>query len=175
MRKNLIFAIMILILCSCASREYRIHGTVTEDSLEGVQIFLVTYGYSDAAHVDSVYIRDRHFEFTGKEARIADLRVDYHHRDGIQKLLVATEPGDIFVTIGRISSGGGTPLNDSLEVWKGLTQEYNRMLYENTLSQAPKEKTDSIKQIYVARTHAMADAVGEDSILGKFLLKLYPR
>ena len=175
MKKTLILATLSLLLCSCAGREYRIHGTVTEDSLEGVQIFLVTSGYEDSAHVDSVYIKDHKFEFTGRECRMADLRVDWRKRDGIQNLLVATEPGDIFVTIGRQSSGSGTPLNDSLEVWKNLTLDYNSKNFRYFTENAPKEKTDSLKRIYVDRTHEMARNVGEDSILGKFLLKLYPR
>ena len=175
--KNTLFllsALAAFLLCSCVREQYRIHGRVTSNDLEDIQVFLVPLGQEDAAHVDSVHIHDHAFSFKGKEHRMCEIRLAKYHRDKGQNLLVVTEPGDIYVTIGPDSSGGGTPQNDSLQVWKELTISRNRRfgpLYDAGL----KAQADSVHQAYKERTWAMAQALGEDSILGAFLLNLYPR
>ncbi|SKC40320.1 protein of unknown function [Bacteroidales bacterium WCE2004] len=175
MRKALIFITVsiVLILSSCTRSQYRIHGRVTSGDLEGVQIFLVPLGHEDAEHVDSVYIHNYEFSFKGDTQWMCDIRLDKRHRDKGQNLLVVTEPGDIYVTIGPDSVGGGTPQNDSLQVWKDLTIRQNRLsaeLRRNGLD----AQADSTFAIYKARTQAMAVATGAESTLGAFLLGLYP-
>ena len=175
MRKALIFITVsiVLILSSCSRSQYRIHGRVTSGDLEGVQIFLVPLGHEDAEHVDSVYIHNYEFSFKGDTQWMCDIRLDKRHRDKGQNLLVVTEPGDIYVTIGPDSVGGGTPQNDSLQVWKDLTIRQNRLsaeLRRNGLD----AQADSTFAIYKARTQAMAVATGAESTLGAFLLGLYP-
>lgn len=104
----------------------RICGSVELERLEGVQIFLVPFsGPQDAAHVDSIPIRDLKFEFVTDTPMVAMLRLDYRHRMGVQELLVITEPGEVSVTIGPLSTCTGTPQNDSLQVWKRLTEKLN--------------------------------------------------
>ena len=161
------------LLCACGRDEYRIHGRVTSNELEGVKIFLVPYGHEERENVDSVLIHNHEFEFRGREHWMCTLRLISHERHKGQNLLVATEPGDIYVTIGPDSRGGGTPQNDSLQVWKDLTIEHNRrlgQLYDAGL----KEEATEEHAAYRTRTQQMALALGEDSILGAFLLQLYP-
>ena len=161
------------LLCACGRDEYRIHGRVTSNELEGVKIFLVPYGHEERENVDSVLIHNHEFEFRGREHWMCTLRLISHERHKGQNLLVATEPGDIYVTIGPDSRGGGTPQNDSLQVWKDLTIEHNRrlgQLYDAGL----KEEAAEEHAAYRTRTQQMAFALGEDSILGAFLLQLYP-
>ena len=175
MRKALLLlsALAVLLLPSCGRDRYRIHGRVTSNELEDIQVFLVPLGQEDAAHVDSVHIHDHAFSFRGKEHRMCEIRLSKYHRDKGQNLLVVTEPGDIYVTIGPDSSGGGTPQNDSLQVWKDLTISRNKRfgkLYDAGL----KVEADSVHRQYKERTWAMAHELGDDSILGAFLLNLYP-
>ena len=161
------------LLCACGRDEYRIHGRVTSNELEGVKIFLVPYGHEERENVDSVLIHNHEFEFRGREHWMCTLRLISHERHKGQNLLVATEPGDIYVTIGPDSRGGGTPQNDSLQVWKDLTIEHNRrlgQLYDAGL----KEEASEEHAAYRTRTQQMALELGEDSILGAFLLQLYP-
>ena len=101
------------------------------------------------------------------------IRLDRRHRDTGQNLLVATEPGDIYVTIGPDSHGGGTPQNDSAQVWKDLTIEHNKV-YGGLYDAGLKEQADSVHRIYKERTQQMALSLGEDSIFGEFLLGMYP-
>lgn len=161
------------LLCACGRDEYRIHGRVTSNELEGVKIFLVPYGHEERENVDSVLIHNHEFEFRGREHWMCTLRLISHERHKGQNLLVATEPGDIYVTIGPDSRGGGTPQNDSLQVWKDLTIEHNRRLGQ-LYDAGMKEEATEEHAAYRTRTQQMALAVGEDSILGAFLLQLYP-
>ena len=132
-----------MMACTHADREScRIHGVVENPQLNGKQIFLVPLENSSAEAVDSVYIQDGKFEFVTDTCHMAQIIMDYHFRDGVQRLLVITEPGDINVTIGEVSSSSGTPGNDSLEVWKKATEKHQREM--GTFRRAAKEmeKTD---------------------------------
>ncbi|HAT61630.1 MAG TPA: hypothetical protein DCS83_03640 [Prevotella sp.] len=112
-------AFMILILSGCNSApRCHIIGYVNA-SLEGKKIYLVPlFGPQDKDHFDSTFIHNHHFFFKKDSTELAIVRVDYHYRYGLEDMLVITEPGQVKVTIGPISSCGGTPQNDSLQAWK---------------------------------------------------------
>ena len=173
-RSLLLVAVLAAALfASCGRDQYRIHGRVTSNDLEGIQIFLVPVGHEEPWNVDSVYIHNHEFFFKGDKHWMCALRLDKHHRDKGQNLLVATEPGDIYVTIGPDSHGGGTPQNDSLQVWKDLTIKNNQI--EGQMRNAGlKQQADSLHKVYKERTQALALSLGEESIAGAFLLDLYP-
>ena len=175
MKKTILFvaALAVFLLSSCGRDQYRIHGRVTSNELEGIQVFLVPLGHEEPENVDSVFIRNHEFFFKGKEHWMCEIRLDRYHRDKGQNLLVITEPGDIYVTIGPNSTGGGTPQNDSIQVWKDLTMETNKM-YSEMVNAGMKVKADSLRAAYKDRTRRMAVSLGEDSTLGTFLLNLYP-
>lgn len=152
------------LLCSCNNGGYHIRGTVTDPALEGAIVFLVPVTepvhLPEKDNLDSTFIRNGRFEFKGTEERLVDVRIEKFKRMGVQNLLVVTEPGEIEVVIGARSSGRGTPQNDSLQVWKDITE--NRL------------KLGFTPQTYMDRTRDMAHAVGDESTLGSFLLGLYP-
>ena len=175
MRNPLLFIAVLaaFLLSSCGRDQYRIHGRVASNDLDGVQVFLVPLGHEEPENVDSVVIHDHEFFFKGREHWMCEIRLDRYNRDKGQNLLVVTEPGDIYVTIGPDSSGGGTPQNDSIQVWKDLTMETNKM-YSAMRSEGMKEQADSLRAAYKDRTRQMALSLGEESILGTFLLNLYP-
>ncbi|MBO6082824.1 MAG: DUF4369 domain-containing protein [Bacteroidales bacterium] len=166
-------AVTAFLLCACGRGEYRIHGRVVSNELEGVKVFLVPVGHEERENVDSVLIHNHEFEFRGDRHWMCTVRLIAHERNKGQDLLVATEPGDIYVTIGPDSHGGGTPQNDSLQVWKDLTIQKNK-IYGELYNAGRKAEADSIHAAYKERTRAMAFALGEESIAGAFLLNLYP-
>lgn len=167
-------ALLGVLLFSCSDPDrYRIHGRVTSNDLEGVQVFLVPLGHEEPENVDSVAIRNHEFAFKGDRHWMCEIRLDRYHRNKGQNLLVATEPGDIYVTIGSESTGGGTPQNDSLQVWKNLTVASNKEWAE-LMGTGRKDLADSSRAAYRDRTREMALAVGEESILGGFLLNMFP-
>lgn len=175
MKRTLILAVLLAagVCVSCGRDQYRIHGRVTSNELEGIRIFLVPVGHEEPWNVDSLEIHNHEFSFKGRKHWMCTIRLDRKHRDKGQNLLVATEPGDIYVTIGPDSHGGGTPQNDSLQVWKDLTIQKNQ-IYGQLYEAGMKAAADSVHQAYKLRTQEMALALGEESIAGAFLLNLYP-
>ncbi len=158
-----------------------IHGTMESSRWDGKKIFLVPmFGLQDAAHVDSVVIKDGKFEFTADTTEMKVIRVDYHFRDGVQDLLVVSEPGDVKVTIGSNSISGGTPQNDSLQVWKdkviSFNTEYNKLRMQvrqggstDSLMAKGKEIQNAMREFNVAFAQRQPEGVFKN-----FLKNMYP-
>lgn len=175
--KKIIFTLLAgtALLASCSQdKGYVIYGTVSNPELEGAQVFLVPLENATKETIDSVYISNQMFEFRGTEEKIADVRIERFKRLGNENLLVITEPGETFVTIGQVSSGRGTPQNDSLQVWKNLTKQYN-MQVSSLRSQGRKEDAAALRESYIARTRQMASNVGKETTLGTFLNSRFPQ
>ena len=160
--KKIIFTLFTAaMLASCTrGNEYVIHGTVASHELEGAKVYLVPVEEVSKENVDSTYIHNLFFEFRGTEERVVDIRLERRKRLGVETLLVVTEPGDIYVTLGKTSTGRGTPQNDTIQAWKHLTQS----LYRKQID----------KEYYFSRTLEMARNIGEESTLGSFLLSSIP-
>lgn len=168
-----LFAVMALMTSCSQEKEYVIYGTVSNPDLEGAQVFLVPLENAVKETIDSVYIHNQVFEFRGTEEKMAEIRIERFKRLGNENLLVVTEPGETFVTIGQVSSGRGTPQNDSLQVWKNLTKQYY-MQAGSLARQDRKEDAAALRESYVARTREMASNVGKESTLGTFLNSRFP-
>lgn len=152
------------LICSCNKGGYHISGTVADPELEGAIVFLVPVmepvHLPEKDNLDSTFIKNGKFEFRGTTERMVDVRLEKFKRMGVQNLLVVTEPGEISVVLGPRSSGSGTPQNDSLQVWKDITENRGKLGF--------------VPETYMERTRSMAHAVGDESTLGSFLLSLYP-
>lgn len=173
-----------VVMAGCKSESKgicHIHGTMESSRWDGKKIFLVPmFGAQDAAHVDSVVIKDGKFEFTADTTEMKVIRVDYHYRDGVQDLLIASEPGDVNVTIGANSISGGTPQNDSLQVWKDqimkFNADYNQLRMQarqagsdDILMTKGKEIQQQLRAYNAAFSQRMTPGVFKD-----FLQKMYP-
>ena len=160
--KKIIFTLFAAaMLASCTrSNEYVIHGTVASHELEGAKVYLVPIEDVTKENLDSTYIHNQFFEFRGTEERVADIRLQKSKRLGVETLLVVTEPGDIYVTLGKTSTGRGTPQNDTIQAWKHLTQSLYRKQIEH--------------EYFINRTKQMARNIGKESTLGSFLLSSIP-
>ena len=134
-----------MVMSSCSSesgKNCRIHGTMESAQWDGKKIYLVPmFGHVDAAHVDSTIIKNGRFEFAIDSCEMKRITVEVTARYGTQDLLVVTELGDIQVTIGKNSRAGGTPENDSLQVWKDQLMKYSAAL--NLLSKQEKYVNDT--------------------------------
>ena len=182
-----LFSFFLLSACQQNDGKCHIEGTVNGEQYEGKRIFLVPFsGPATAETVDSIEIKDGKFEFTPDSMQIYKILLDYHYRFGTQPLIVVAEPGDIMVTIDTISSAVGTPQNDSLQVWKELTEKHQReygalmrlvnanVKQNDTIEAAKvKEQAQKIHVAYKNRTRAMA-ANMEGTILGSFLKGMFP-
>lgn len=176
-----IFAIIMALLgasCHKSEPEFVVKGTTSQARLNGVQVFLVPYGtkqYEDSIGVDSVVIEDGKFEFKGKGEYLARVTIDRHHRYGTQDLLIVTEPGcEVDVVIDSISSGHGTPQNETLQRWKEMKHVHDAIigpqiqrvyhLRQSGDSLAALALSDSIK---IANQQFASEVVGLANILGK--------
>ena len=189
-----LFGLMVLavVLAGCSQKaaqsgECVIKGTVANPSLEGKRIFLVPLeGPSDAAHVDSIEIKDGKFEFHKDTVMMAKILMDYHYRYNTQVLLVVTDPGTVEVVIDSVSSAKGTPQNDLLQRWKEMTEAHNAQigsihrtmneskLFADTLRlKALKMRGDSIHLAYKQASRKMAKEM-DDCVLKDFLDKMFP-
>lgn len=161
-----------------------IEGTAPT-SLNGKKIYLVPlFGPRDKAHVDSAVVTDGKFQMTTDTLMMAMLRVDLIARFGTQDLLIVTEKGTIHATIGALSHAGGTPLNDSLQVWKDLTEatkNEQRDLYVHSRKdfkdkaklEAAKQKALDLQLAYLDRTRQLKANV-KPSVLYDFFEKALP-
>lgn len=154
-----LFASVLLMSCT-QNKEYVIYGTVASPDLEGAKVYLVPIEDVTKENLDSTYIHNQFFEFRGTEERVVDIRLQKSKRLGVETLLVVTEPGEIYVTLGRSSTGRGTPQNDTIQAWKHLTHSFYRRQID--------------REYYFSRTMEMAKNIGENSTLGSFLISSIP-
>jgi len=173
-----IVALLLVAVASCDGRQEpsaslcRIHGVAPNPNLEGKQIFLVPLTNDTRWNVDSVVIRDGRFAFERDTLMMAKIIIDYHFRQGFQPLLVVVEPGDIHVEIDSISSAHGTPQNDSLQMWKQITEAHNARQFALRKDGRVAE-ADSLHLAYKRYTRQLAANLRE-GVLHDFLENLYP-
>lgn len=179
---------LLLLACNAPERggQCRILGTINPH-WNGRNIYLVPLmGPTDAAHVDSAVIKNGRFEFATDTVGMAVIRVGYRYRMGLQELLVVTEPGEVRVHIDSISSGGGTPQNDSLSKWKQAVALRDSELRECLrLSAQALQRGDTVEAVRLRtgiegihgrfKTFTLQMAAGlHTGPLSDFLFSLYP-
>lgn len=176
-------AAALLTACGGAARngECHIHGELCSDKWDGEYIFFVPMYDKEAVGVDSVKIKGRTFDFTTAKSCVSDIRLSWRTRYGTQSLLVAYEPGEVSVRIDSVSSGWGTPLNDSLQAWKERSERYNTtaesllkaahnfgVAGDSVAASAMKAQARAARDEYREATIRLADAT-EGSPLADFL------
>ena len=157
---------MALAACNAGNTDVcRIHGTMMDPSHDGMTVYLVPLENPDSIGVDSTVIENAHFEFETQKHILAAVRMAFFNRAHAQQILVVTEPGDIQVTMGDVSSSAGTPQNDSLQAWKEATEFYQsqRLAARNE----PQAVLDSLEQNYMYYTWKMTEGLG-DCLLSQF-------
>jgi hypothetical protein len=121
--RNLVvpFLFSLFVLLSCTSeKNFLLVGSLPDKSYDGETIYLVPMENAVKERVDSTIIREGAFRFQGRVTapEIYIIRAKPVLRYNLEELLVVREPGGLTVKIDMKSSVGGTPLNDSLQVWK---------------------------------------------------------
>lgn len=190
--KNLVYLLTlpVFFMAACTQdtkKECHIYGQMQDHSHDGKKIYLVPMFKPDSVGVDSTVIENGRFEFATAKNMMAIVRVELRSRYGLEDLLVVTEPGDVIVTVGRVSRGGGTLQNDSLQKWKEMTFKHRKLLspYLKRMNDARKSgdslalksvkvRIDSLSRIYRHYSQRMAEGVGSGS-LREFLNARFPR
>ncbi len=189
--KKITAALCALLLSACSSSNQgngtcQINGTLGSDKWDGQYIFLVPINKGDSVGVDSTIVHGHEFHFTATKSIVADIRLSWRTRFGTQNLLVVTEPGTVTVTIDSVSSGGGTPQNDSLQSWKRRTEEYKHTAtalgraYQNFYAAGDSVSGDALRaeasakyQSYRNASLNMAKQM-EGTALADFLNRMFP-
>lgn len=159
----------------------QIMGTVEGHALDGKTIYLVpVLGPHDASHVDSATISNGRFRFAVDSAEVKVIRVGYRYRENIEDLLVVSEPGTVKAHIGKISSCGGTPQNDSLQAWKEQMEQFRQTLAMLQQAKMQSSRPDTVNllltQLYRHQQQSIAAFTKRQpkGALRDFLQKLYP-
>lgn len=118
--KKLLLLISAVLLVSCSQNKpkYTINGTLPSKQYDGEFVYLVPAIGDSPSNVDSTFIKDGKFVFTGDTERVSIIRVRPVLRLKLQELLVVTEKGNITVALDTNSIGGGTLQNKLLQQWK---------------------------------------------------------
>lgn len=121
MRNSIILAVLCSLSLAACSRNAKmvINGTVP-DQWNGFNVYFCPLPHPTADVVDSAMVTDGKFTFTipADSCYMARLQLDATAGSDLQMLYIAIEPGELNVELNKDSRGGGTPLNDSLQVWK---------------------------------------------------------
>ena len=121
MRRVFAFAALLSLLLAGCSKESRmvINGTISSQ-WDGVNVYFCPLPHPTEDVVDSTAVKNGTFTFTipADSCYVARLQLDATVGSDIQMLYVAVEPGILNVELSENSHGGGTPLNDTLQVWK---------------------------------------------------------
>ena len=163
-----------------------IQGT-TNERFEGKKIFLLpAEGPATMETVDSVVITNGEFAFQSEPGEMKIIRIDYRYRTGVEDLLVVMEPGNLEVIIDSISSGKGTPQNDTLQAWKERTMQHYRDLApyriqakeaekagDRATVDALKQKIESLEKAYKKYSRDLTDRLKEGTLY-EFLNTRFP-
>lgn len=164
-----------------------ITGTANE-RFEGKKIFLVPVdGPATMETVDSVVITDGKFAFASEPGEMKSIRIDFRHRMHVEDLLLVMEPGQVEVVIDTISSAQGTPMNDTLQLWKERTMQYHRSLNplhrqrqaaeqagDQTTAASLKAEMERLGKAYRKDSRNLADRLKEGTLF-EFLDSRFPR
>jgi hypothetical protein len=122
-RKYILPILLLTLIASCRHKpEFIIEGRVPDSSFEGSRIYLVALDAPITRKVDSTIVSDGKFSFrlTSDSTIAKIIRLPLKYNNMTEDLVVITEPGTIQATIAARSFGGGTPLNDKLQIWKDM-------------------------------------------------------
>jgi len=156
----LFFLFLIACFAGCSKNEAIIEGKVPDASYDKEVVYLVPLKDATKETVDSTFIHNSRFRFKikpEKQNQVFILRVKPMLRLYMQQLLVVTEPGTTFVTLGAPSSGSGTPLNETLQQWKDKKFIYDSTYY--TLRKKAIKETDETEK---ARLQSEADEIAKE-------------
>ena len=149
----------------CDSGSYlRISGTI-DPSFDGYNIYFRPQPYPTGDIVDSSKISGGKFSFRipADSLYVGDLVLSFSSRERVEPLLVAVEPGNLKVGMGKDSYSSGTPLNDTLAVWK-------QFIVDNVQAKKFDEMID-VQSIFEERTVELIKS--QPNALGGFIFFLY--
>lgn len=143
-----LLSILCLFLFSCQQevKTFVVHGSVADNAYENEIVYLVPLEGATVDNVDSTFIKNGVFRFTGKvdSAQIYIIRTRPVLRLKLQELLVVVEQGEIDVVLDSVSWAGGTEQNKALQEWKDMKTQVERRIYRLMSQQKAETDTTSL-------------------------------
>ncbi len=151
--------ILLILLCACSTKNQKVQiiGQITiNHNFDGKYIYFKPLKNFGQGEPDSTLIKDSYFHFSknADSNEIYILQPSPALRAIIQPMLIVTEPGNIIVKMGIKSSVEGTPLNDSLQIWKNAKLSYLNT-YKKLKLQHKKTKDSLVQDSISARIDSL--------------------
>lgn len=168
MKRFLSIFLIALVAASCSMAdegEYlTINGTI-DPSFDGFNMYFRPQPFPTADIVDSCKIKNGKFSFKilADTLSVGDVVLSFSSMQRVEPVLVAVEPGTLMMEIGKDSRAWGTPLNDTLAVWKSFI--------ENNLQSKRNEELIKARNVFNRRT---ADLIKrQPNALGGYLFFMF--
>lgn len=168
MKKFSVLLALTLTLLGCtmcdSGRWLTIKGTI-DPSFDGYNMYFRPQPFPNGDIVDSAKIKGGKFEFkiAADSMYVGDLVLSFSSQTRVEPILIAVEPGTLTATMGIDSYASGTPLNDTLTVWK-------QFIVDNVQRKTSSELMTA-QQLFEKRTVELIKR--QPNALGGYLFFLY--
>jgi hypothetical protein len=119
-------------MIACRKQECIITGILPGEMYDNEWIYLVPLQDATAETVDSARVEGNTFRIIpsvhNKEKPVV-IRARPRLRIALQEIVIIAEAGEINVRLDSSSIASGTPMNNTLQQWKELKEEYENRVY----------------------------------------------
>lgn len=166
MKKNFTFFIVFLLFMSCDSNSYTINGTVADEKINGLEIYM--FDYDTRKNIDTAVVKDGVFTFTGSFKSPALLRIGDSKRNYYANLLAENANITVELKKGSVVSSKGingelTKMEQQLE---GKDNPSRKALMQSVL-ELNKDNSLGIYCIYELMVYETISLMQIDSLLNK--------
>lgn len=156
---------------------YSINGEI-ESKYDGQSIMLFTFDHDTIRSVDTTYIQNGKFYFSGKEyIKDFSLLSLGNYPDTVISQNIILENGNINVSIGELSKVSGTYLNDSYESYLTLLSSYNRecqlIMSNDSINEIEKKRRSRLETNNLLKDIHETMIKNVFNIVGTFVFKHY--
>lgn len=175
--KQLILPLFLLLLSCKNDTNFKITGSVSDNSLDGEYIYLQEIRENKLVNLDSVIVKEGTFSFQGITDSAVIRELNFHNADShvINPLVFVLEPGNMKAYIDTTSYMTGTQENDALYNYNKEQRQFARKLekvmeeYQNMT--AENQMTDSLLLSFQGRYDVINTEL--NTLAYDFILKNY--
>lgn len=150
--KNQLFIFFLLLWLGCTpNSNYKINGTVTDNSLDGEYVYLQEIRNNQLITIDSALVENTKFSFRGRQETPVIREISFSHQstNGFSSLVFVLQEGELNAVIDTVSYITGTEQNDRLRLYFEQLHYYQSRL-DNLVTQyqlitLSDELTDSLQ------------------------------
>lgn len=168
MKRILLLFVLAAVAASCSTAdkgEYLVINGTIDPSFDGYNMYFRPQPFPTADVVDSCKIKNGKFSFkiSADTLSVGDVVLSFSSMIRVEPVLVAVEPGILTMEVGKDSRAWGTPLNDTLAVWKSFI--------ETNLQSKRNEELIEARKVFNNRTAALIKS--QPNALGGYLFFMF--